>query len=44
VDVHIARLLREIAEDTVQIGEDEFESIAWGELYTSLESARRKSM
>jgi len=44
VFVHVARLLIENPERREQIHDDEFESIAWAELYRTKEDARVKAM
>jgi hypothetical protein len=44
VFVHVARLLIENPEQREQIHDDEFESIAWAELYRTKEDARVKTM
>lgn len=42
--VHVARLLIENPEQREQIHDNEFESIAWAELYRTKEDARVKAM
>lgn len=44
VFVHVARLLIENPERREQIHDNEFESIAWAELYRTKEDARVKAM
>lgn len=44
VFVHVARSLVENPQDRDRLNEDEFESIAWAELYRSEEDARLKAM
>jgi len=44
VFVHVARLLIENPEQREQIHDDEFESIAWAELYRTKEDARGKTL
>ena len=42
--IHVARLLIENPEDRDALRSDEFESIAWAELYRTEEDARLKAM
>ncbi len=44
VFVHVARLLIDNPEKREKIGDDEFESIAWAELYQTEDDARTKAM
>jgi len=44
VFVHVARSLVENPQERDRLNDDEFESIAWAELYRSEENARRKAM
>lgn len=44
VFVHVARPLIEIPKDRDQLRDDEFESVAWAELYPSEQDARIKAM
>jgi len=44
VYVHVARLLIENPEQREQIHDDEFESIAWAELYVTEAAARAKAL
>lgn len=44
VFVHVARLLIEYLENREQIHDDDFESIAWAELYATESAAKAKEM
>lgn len=40
--VHVARLLNKLSENANELADNEFEQLAWAELYPNEEAARRK--